>query len=104
MKKIILLSIFIMLVLTGCSSKVEVPVYVHNKTPLLENYDIESKYDFGTLTNKNNTVCIQRWNTCMPKNEFIILIDYMKDIKSIVIKHNNQIDKYNIWSTEQNKR
>lgn len=104
MKKIVLLTIVLLFTFTGCYNKVEVPVYVYNKTPILNNYDVETKYDFGTLVNKNNNVCIERWNACIPKNEFIILVDYLKDNKSIITKHNDQINIYNIWSENNNNK
>lgn len=96
--------LFVIIFFNGCSQKVEVPTYVHTKTPLLENYKKEIKYSFGDLINKKEEVCILKWDKCIPKKDFIELVEYMQESKSVIEKHNNQITEYNKWSEKQNLR
>ena len=104
MKKIILLSLFIITIFTGCFKQVETPVYIHSKTPILENYNSDIEYQFGILYNKDNNVCIVKWNTCIPKTEFATLVTYIQTIKTDLSKHQSQVEHYNKWSTENNNK
>ena len=94
MKKVIL---FIVLTLfTGCAYKVTPEtVYIKPAKTKLNVYEINSNYDFGELTNKGQTVCIKKWNVCIPKDEFKGLTLYIIDLKSVNDKNVNQIKIYN---------
>lgn len=100
----VFITITIILLFNGCSQKVEVPVYIYNKPPILTNFNTESNYDFGKLYNKDNNVCIVKWNTCIPKKDFIDLVNYIQLMKTDLSKHQEQIIIYNNWSKEQNER
>lgn len=103
MTKILFLILTISILFTGCfTTTVIKPVYKHNKTPILEIYELP-QYKFGKLYNKDNKVCVKKWDTCIDKKEFITLIDYMKNVKSINNKYHKQITIYNTWSTKNNK-
>ena len=70
-------------------------VYIKPVKTKLNIFETSSNYDFGELTNKGQSVCIKKWNVCIPKDEFKGLTLYIIDLKSVNDKNANQIKIYN---------
>jgi len=104
MKKLITILVLILISFTGCSYKtVKEPIYIKQQEPILPQYKTSRKFQFGKLYNKNGNVCIIKWKSCIPKQDFLNLVYYIKDLKSVISDYNTTIDSYNKNAIKNNK-
>ena len=100
--------IFMFVILSsGCSSKQEKIIikkqYIYSKVPILKIYDNNSSLKL-TAYNKDNKVCIKEWNSCLPKEKMIELINYTNSLKNTIIKYKNEVKIYNKYAKEHNSK
>jgi len=98
----ILLSILLILSISGCTTKVIEPVYIKAECPKLKIYDNNATFTLGKVYNSNGKICIKSWGTCVPKDKIIELVNYTSSLKETILKYENQITKYNNYKGTQN--
>jgi hypothetical protein len=103
------LLIFSLFFVNGCASKTIVQkeivtkkVYVKSPCPKLKVFD-SNKSIILNAYNDGNKICVEEWKTCIPKEEMIKLISYIKYLKEINSKYKKEILEYNKKFTEENK-
>jgi uncharacterized protein YxeA len=100
MKKILLIPFLLLLI--GCSTKpiiqkeiVVKRVYVKSKCPKLKVFDVYNRDVSLTAYNNNGKVCVKEWNACIPKEQMINLISYIRYLKEVNNKYRKEIEEYN---------
>jgi len=99
MKKILILIPFLFL---GCAEKtVYKKIYIQPKYPKLKLYEFNKSITLN-VKNHNKFVCIKEWKGCIPKEKFVELVKYIKELKMNNLKYTNEIKKYNNFIKRKN--
>jgi len=97
MKKFNYLILFIFIFsLYGCTTKEIVKYeYIYPPLPTLKTYEFNKTLDFGDVYNNKGKVCIVKWNSCIPKEEFEKIVNIILKLKRNNDKLNFEIKRYN---------
>ena len=97
-KYISLIAIISPLLFLGCAEKEikVVPKYIKIPChyPKLKMYQDTERLNLA-IRPQDNKVCIKQWNTCIPKNEFMNLVKFIKHKEATIKKYEVEIKNYN---------
>ena len=96
----LVMAVIVGFIFSGCASKTET-VYVEPKCPKLQIYEIPPKIKLHAF-NRGNTVCIREWNsTCIPREKFLELLEYTKELRNAAVKYKNQSEVFNNFFSQK---
>ena len=90
----------------GCTQKEIKVVPKFIKTPChypkLKVYNDTEKLNL-TIKPQDGKVCIKEWKTCIPTNEFMKMVKYIKNKETIIEKYKSEIKIYNNTYIKEDK-
>lgn len=92
--RVLILILVSALFLQGCLTRV---VYKTPDLPRLKTYSVpdSEQYDLGVLRVVGETICIDKWSTCIPREDFTKLVNYIKAKNTVINKYTIQAEDFN---------